>query len=76
MCIFMKKHFTQKRLVVWFGNESKSISDKVANEADLCIQIPMDGIVESLNLVTSTGTVLSFIGYQRSRFIYENNKAT
>lgn len=68
--------FTQKRLAVWFGNESKGISDEAANEADMCIQIPMGGIVESLNLGTSTGIVLSYISYQRLKFIYEHNKAT
>jgi len=69
-----EKEFTQKRLAVWFGNESKGISDEAANEADMCIQIPMGGIVESLNLGTSTGIILSYIGYQRLRFVYENKK--
>lgn len=68
--------FTQKRLAVWFGNESKGISDEAASEADMCIQIPMGGIVESLNLGTSTGIVLSYVSYQRLRFIYDNKKAT
>jgi tRNA (guanosine-2'-O-)-methyltransferase len=68
--------FTQKRLAVWFGNESKGISDEATDEADMCIQIPMGGIVESLNLGTSTGIILSYISYQRLKFIYENNKAT
>lgn len=67
--------FTQKRLAVWFGNESQGISDEAVNNADLCIQIPMGGIVESLNLGTSTGIVLSYIGYQRLQFVYTNNKA-
>jgi tRNA (guanosine-2'-O-)-methyltransferase len=68
--------FTQKRLAVWFGNESKGISDEVAGEADMCIQVPMGGIVESLNLGTSTGIILSYISYQRLKYIYENDKAT
>jgi tRNA (guanosine-2'-O-)-methyltransferase len=67
--------FTQKRLAVWFGNESKGISDEAAQAANLCIQIPMGGIVESLNLGTSTGIILSYISYQRLRFVYDNNKA-
>ncbi len=66
--------FTQKRLAVWFGNESKGISDEAIKNADLCIQIPMGGIVESLNLGTSTGIVLSYISYQRLKFVYEHNK--
>jgi tRNA (guanosine-2'-O-)-methyltransferase len=67
--------FTQKRLAVWFGNESKGISDDAVNNADMCIQIPMGGIVESLNLGTSTGIILSYIGYQRLRFVYTHGKA-
>jgi tRNA (guanosine-2'-O-)-methyltransferase len=67
--------FTQKRLAVWFGNESKGISDEALKSADLCIQIPMGGIVESLNLGTSTGIILSYISYRRLRFIFDNNKA-
>lgn len=70
-----EESFTQKRLAVWFGNESKGISNEAVAAADMCIQIPMGGIVESLNLGTSTGIILSFIGYQRLRYIFENNKA-
>lgn len=66
--------FTQKRLAVWFGNESKGISDEATAEADMCIQIPMGGIVESLNLGTSTGIILSYIGYQRLQFVYTHRK--
>lgn len=66
--------FTQKRLSVWFGNESKGISDEAVNNADTCIQIPMGGIVESLNLGTSTGIILSYISYQRLKFLYSHNK--
>lgn len=66
--------FTQRRLAVWFGNESKGISDEAVDNADMCIQIPMGGIVESLNLGTSTGIILSFIGYQRLKFVYAHNK--
>lgn len=66
--------YTQKRLAVWFGNESKGISDEAVDNADTCIQIPMGGIVESLNLGTSTGIILSYIGYQRLKFVYLHNK--
>ena len=66
--------FTQPKLAVWFGNESKGISDEAAAESDMCIQIPMGGIVESLNLGTSTGILLSYISYQRLRYVYENKK--
>ena len=70
-----EENFTQKRLAVWFGNESKGVSEEAAKNADLCIQIPMGGIVESLNLGTSTGIILSFISYQRLKFIFSKEKA-
>lgn len=66
--------FTQKRLAIWFGNESKGISDEAVESADMNIQIRMGGIVESLNLGTSTGIVLSFIGYQRLKWVFEHKK--
>lgn len=72
--ILYEETFTQKRLAVWFGNEAKGISEEAVNSADMCIQIPMGGIVESLNLGTSTGIVLSYISYQRLKFVYSHNK--
>lgn len=66
--------FTQRRLAVWFGNEAKGISNEAVNSADMCIQIPMGGIVESLNLGTSTGIILGYISYQRLKFVYTHNK--
>ncbi|MDD3663177.1 MAG: RNA methyltransferase [Candidatus Pacebacteria bacterium] len=66
--------FTQKRLAVWFGNESRGVSDEAIEASDMCIQIPMGGVVESLNLGTSTGIILSYIGYQRLRFVFEHKK--
>lgn len=66
--------FTQPKLAVWFGNESKGVSDQAIEGSDMCIQIPMGGIVESLNLGTSTGIVLSYISYQRLQYVYDNKK--
>lgn len=67
--------FTQKRLAVWFGNESTGVSDEAVAAADITVQIPMGGIVESLNLGTSTGIILSYISYQRLRYVFDNKKA-
>jgi tRNA (guanosine-2'-O-)-methyltransferase len=69
-----EEQFTQKRLAVWFGNESKGVSEEAIKNTDMCIKIPMGGIVESLNLGTSTGIILSYIGYQRLQFVYTNGK--
>jgi tRNA (guanosine-2'-O-)-methyltransferase len=66
--------FTQKRLAIWFGNETKGVSDEAVEHADMCIQVPMGGVVESLNLGTSTGIILSYISYQRLQFVYANKK--
>lgn len=66
--------FTQKRLAVWFGNESKGVSEEAVKSSDMCIQIPMGGVVESLNLGTSTGIVLSYISYQRLKYVYSHSK--
>ncbi|NOH26250.1 TrmH family RNA methyltransferase [Vibrio europaeus] len=60
--------YTQKRLAVWFGNESKGLSDRVISSSDFCVNIPMYGIIESLNLATSSGIVLYEITKQRREF--------
>lgn len=67
--------FTQKKLAVVFGNEAAGISDEALTGADMCIQVPMGGIVESLNLGTSTGIILSYISYQRLRFVFDRGRA-
>ncbi len=66
--------FTQPRLAIWFGNEIKGISEEAVEGSDMCIQVPMGGIVESLNLGTSTGIILSYISYQRLKFVYSHKK--
>jgi len=59
---------TFTKLAVWFGNESRGISDKAVDNAKLCVSIPMFGMVESLNLGTSTGIVLYEITNQRRAY--------
>ena len=60
--------YTQIRLAVWFGNESKGVSKKVINKSEMCVNIPMYGIIESLNLATSIGIVLYEVTKQRREF--------
>ena len=60
--------FTQIRLAVWFGNESKGISKLALEHSEACVNIPMYGIIESLNLATSTGIVLYEVTKQRREF--------
>jgi tRNA (guanosine-2'-O-)-methyltransferase len=61
-------NFTQKRLAVWFGNESHGVSQTAIDNSEFCVNIPMSGIIESLNLGTCTGIVLYEITKQRRNF--------
>lgn len=71
--ILHEGNYTQKRLAVWFGNESRGISELAIEHSVACVQIEMYGMVESLNLATSTGIVLYEITKQR-RIYQRNNK--
>lgn len=53
------------KLAVWFGSESIGISDEAVERASTCISIPMFGMIESLNLGTSSGIVLYEVAKQR-----------
>lgn len=53
------------KLAVWFGNEKRGISDCAVERSDACIAIPMFGMIESLNLGTSSGIVLYEVTKQR-----------
>ena len=57
-----------KKLAVWFGNEGIGISRLALERSELCVNIPMFGIIESLNLGTSSGIVLYEITKQRREF--------
>jgi tRNA (guanosine-2'-O-)-methyltransferase len=57
--------YTQIRLAVWFGNESRGISDLAVERSEMCVGIPMFGMIESLNLGTTTGIVLYEVTKQR-----------
>jgi tRNA (guanosine-2'-O-)-methyltransferase len=57
-----------KKLAVWFGSEGVGISPLALERSELCVNIPMFGIIESLNLGTSSGIVLYEITRQRREF--------
>ena len=61
--------YTQTRLAVWFGNESQGVSQEAIDNSEFCVNMQMCGIIESLNLGTSTGIVLYEITKQRRRYI-------
>jgi len=67
-------NYTQKRLAVWFGNEARGISDLAVQNCDACVQIEMAGIIESMNLATSTGIVLYEITKQRREYQSKNKR--
>lgn len=60
--------FTQKKLAVWFGSEAAGISNLAVKRSSACVSIEMYGIIESLNLGTSTGIVLYEITKQRRAY--------
>ena len=62
--------FTQKQVAIWFGNESIGLSNEAINQCKECIQIPMCGLVESLNLGSCSGIVL--YEAMRQRLSYKN----
>ncbi|MCP4284621.1 MAG: RNA methyltransferase [Gammaproteobacteria bacterium] len=58
----------QSKLAVWFGNESRGISQLAVDNAEMCVAIPMFGMIESLNLGTSSGIVLYEVTKQRREY--------
>lgn len=59
---------TFHKLAVWFGSESRGISDLAVKRSALCVNIPMLGMIESLNLGTTSGIVLYEITKQRREY--------
>jgi tRNA (guanosine-2'-O-)-methyltransferase len=60
------KQFT--KLAVWFGSEATGISARAVERAEMCVGIPMFGMIESLNLGTSSGIVLYEVTRQRREY--------
>jgi len=56
------------KLAVWFGNEARGISALAVKHSTLCVNIPMFGMIESLNLGTSSGIVLYEVTKQRRAY--------
>jgi tRNA (guanosine-2'-O-)-methyltransferase len=63
------------RLAVWFGNESRGISDPAVEHSEMCVSIPMFGMIESLNLGTTSGIVLYEITKQRREYQSQYKRA-
>jgi tRNA (guanosine-2'-O-)-methyltransferase len=56
------------KLAVWFGSEATGISDLAVERSEMCVSIPMFGMIESLNLGTSSGIVLYEVAKQRREY--------
>ncbi|HEY0327218.1 MAG TPA: RNA methyltransferase [Allosphingosinicella sp.] len=69
-CIFLHEgDFTEhSKLAVWFGSEAVGISDRAVERSEMCVSIPMFGMIESLNLGTSSGIVLYEVTKQRREY--------
>lgn len=61
-------NFTFKKIAIWFGNESRGISDEAVNNSYACINLFMAGIVESFNLGSASGIVLYEAARQRREY--------
>ncbi|WP_427452777.1 TrmH family RNA methyltransferase [Litorimonas sp. WD9-15] len=61
--------FTQyPKLAVWFGSEGSGISEEAVERCEMCVAVPMFGMIESLNLGTSSGIVLYEVTKQRREY--------
>ncbi|MBW4692778.1 MAG: RNA methyltransferase [Lyngbya sp. HA4199-MV5] len=56
------------KLAVWFGNEARGVSDLAIQRSEMCVSIPMFGMIESLNLGTTSGIVLYEVTKQRREY--------
>jgi len=74
--ILHEADYTHPRLAVWFGNESRGISDLAVEHSAFCVSIPMFGMIESLNLGTTSGIVLYEITKQRREYQEKYKRAS
>lgn len=56
------------KLAIWFGSEATGISDFAVKRSEMCVCIPMFGMIESLNLGTSSGIILYEVAKQRREY--------
>lgn len=56
------------KLAVWFGSEARGMTQEAIDSCTLCVNIPMYGMIESLNLGTTSGIVLYEVTKQRREY--------
>ena len=68
------------KLAVWFGSEARGISDLAVKRSEMCVSIPMFGMIESLNLGTTSGIVLYEVTRQhrdyQSKYKWRNKRGS
>ena len=74
--ILHEADYTCPRLAVWFGNESRGVSDLAVERSAFCVSIPMFGMIESLNLGTTSGIALYEITKQRRAYQAKYKRAS
>ncbi|MEM9798555.1 MAG: TrmH family RNA methyltransferase [Pseudomonadota bacterium] len=55
------------KLAILFGSESQGISDLAVDHAEICVSVPMHGMIESLNLGTTSSIIFYEMTKQRRR---------
>lgn len=68
LCLHEGDFTVDAKLAVWFGNEQRGISEVAVARSKFCVAIPMFGMIESLNLGTSSGIVLYEVTKQRRAY--------
>ncbi len=74
--ILHEADYTHPKVAVWFGSETRGISDLAVERSEFCVTIPMFGMVESLNLGTTSGIVLYEITKQRREYQEKYKKSS
>ena len=62
------------KLAVWFGSEARGISELAVRHSEICVSIPMFGMIGSLNLGTTSGIVLYEVTRQRREYVRKYKK--
>lgn len=62
----IESNLLEPKLAIWFGEESKGLSEVAIKMCEYCLTIDMKGKVESFNLSTTTGIVMYEATKQRT----------
>ena len=54
----IKDLYKEKKVAFIFGNEVDGLPRKILNKIDVCVELPMKGMKESLNVAVTAGIVL------------------